>query len=63
MRKISVFMCCALSLVACDKHDPILPGVRTAIFDTSNIDVKNTLSIKHSNIEPKNFLNNNIKFK
>lgn len=41
MRKISVFMCCALALVACDKHDPILPGVRTAIFDTSNIDVKN----------------------
>ena len=26
----------------------------------TNIDVKNTLSIKHSNIEPKNFLNNNI---
>lgn len=26
----------------------------------TNIDVQNTLSIKHSNIEPKNFLNNNI---
>ena len=26
----------------------------------TNIDVKNTLSIKHSNIEPKKFLNNNI---
>ena len=41
MRKLSAFVCCVLALVACDKHDPILPGVRTAIFKTSNINVKN----------------------
>ncbi len=41
MRKLSAFICCALALTACDKHDPILPGVRTSIFNTSNIDVKN----------------------
>ncbi len=41
MRKISVILGCLLGLCACDKHDPILPGVRTAIFDTSNIQVQN----------------------
>ena len=37
-------------LIACDKHDPILPGVRTAIFDTSNIDVKNKTEINSGEI-------------
>lgn len=35
MRKISVFLLAAFALVACDKHDPILSGTRTAIFATS----------------------------
>lgn len=30
------------------------------LLEETNIDVKNTLSIKHSDIEPKQFLNNNI---
>lgn len=41
MRKIFIMFCCATVLMACDKHDPILPGARTAIFNTSRIDVKN----------------------
>ena len=31
-----------LALCGCDKHDPILPGARTAIFGTSSINVLNT---------------------
>ncbi len=41
MRKTSVILGCLLGLCACDKHDPILPGVRTAIFDSSDMQVQN----------------------
>ena len=41
MRKLFAILPCILILCACDKHDPILPGVRTAIFDTTQIQVKN----------------------
>ena len=41
MRKELIAICCALGLVACDKHDPILLGTRSAIFNTSSLDVKN----------------------
>lgn len=41
MRKITAIICCVLGLTACDKHDPILPGTRTAIFDSANIQVAN----------------------
>ena len=41
MRKITAIFCGILVLTACDKHDPILPGVRTPIFNTGGIDVKN----------------------
>lgn len=34
MRKITVALCLMFGLAACAKHDPILPGERTAIFDT-----------------------------
>jgi len=34
MRKYALLFCCGLLVSACDTHDPILPGVRTAIFDT-----------------------------
>lgn len=34
MRKYALLFCGLTVLSACDKHDPILPGVRTAIFDT-----------------------------
>ncbi len=36
MRKYALLIFCLGILGACDKHDPILPGVRTAIFDTGN---------------------------
>ena len=36
MRKFALLIFCFAVLGACDKHDPILPGVRTAIFDTGN---------------------------
>ncbi len=34
MRKYALWICCITLLAGCDKHDPILPGVRTAIFDS-----------------------------
>ncbi|MBR4891649.1 MAG: PQQ-like beta-propeller repeat protein [Alphaproteobacteria bacterium] len=41
MRKSFVFILCLIALGACDKHDPVLPGVRTAIFNTSDVKVLN----------------------
>lgn len=41
MRKVIVFICIVLGVTGCDKHDPILPGVRTAIFSSSNVKVLN----------------------
>lgn len=41
MRKVVSIVCCALGLVACDKHDPILPGVRTAVFQDTQVIVQN----------------------
>lgn len=39
MRKNAILfgVLCFATLAACDKHDPILPGVRTSIFDTKTI--------------------------
>ncbi len=39
MRKNAIFygLICMATLVGCSKHDPILPGVRTSIFDTATI--------------------------
>ena len=39
MRKNAIIcgVICLMTLIACDKRDPILPGVRTSIFDTTNI--------------------------
>ncbi|MBR5153624.1 MAG: PQQ-like beta-propeller repeat protein [Alphaproteobacteria bacterium] len=42
MYKVLGIICGLLLLSACDKHDPILPGVRTPIFDTAEISVSNT---------------------
>ena len=39
MRKWLLLCFVSGALVACDKHDPILPGVRTAIFDGANVNV------------------------
>lgn len=43
MRKTVLFggLICATLLSACSKHDPILPGVRTSIFDTDAIQTTN----------------------
>lgn len=41
MNKIIAVLFCLIALTACDKHDPILPGVRTAIFDTGHVNVLN----------------------
>ena len=41
MRKFAVAVICLGILGACSEHDPILPGVRTPIFDTTEIDVMN----------------------
>lgn len=41
MRKIYFIVCCITLLSACDKHDPILTGVRTPIFDGGQIRVLN----------------------
>lgn len=42
MRKIALFACSVFALAACAKHDPILPGERTAVFDAAEINVLNT---------------------
>ena len=44
MRKNAIIcgLICAAALSACSKHDPILPGVRTAIFDTSTVKMADT---------------------
>lgn len=41
MRRTFAIICCLIGVTACDKHDPILPGVRTAIFDTKHLEIKN----------------------
>lgn len=44
MHKIKIIglIACLATLSACDKHDPILPGVRTSVFDTSAIKMADT---------------------
>ncbi len=42
MRKIALVPLCLIALVACSKHDPILPGVRSAIFAQDNLRYINT---------------------
>ena len=42
MRKIALATATLLAITACSKHDPILPGVRTAIFDSGAPTVMNT---------------------
>lgn len=44
MRKNAIIggLICVAALSACSKHDPILPGVRTSIFNTSTITMANT---------------------
>ena len=41
MRKTAIFILGALALVACDKHDPILPGERSDIFNTTTLKILN----------------------
>lgn len=41
MRKYAVLIGCLSLLAACSKHDPILPGSRTAIFATTDIRILN----------------------
>lgn len=41
MRKIALLVCCLSLVAACDKHDPILPGQRTAIFAGSELTILN----------------------
>ena len=42
MKKIWGFLLCVLSMSACSEHDPILPGIRTDIFDSNDVNVVNT---------------------
>ncbi|MBQ7409473.1 MAG: PQQ-binding-like beta-propeller repeat protein [Alphaproteobacteria bacterium] len=39
MKKISLFLLCALAIFGCSKKDPILPGTRYDIFDNDEIKV------------------------
>lgn len=41
MKKLSLFLLCVLVVSACSKRDPILPGERTDIFDSYEVNVKN----------------------
>ena len=44
MRKNTIFcfLMCLAALTGCSKHDPILPGVRTSIFDTVTVKTADT---------------------
>lgn len=42
MRKFAFAVSCLALLASCSKHDPILPGDRTSIFDTHRVNVLNT---------------------
>ncbi len=42
MKRTPVIILSFLALTACDKHDPILPGVRTPVFTNNNITYLNT---------------------
>ena len=39
--KLAILIVCGLAVVACDKHDPILPGERSDIFNTKTLNVLN----------------------
>lgn len=41
MKRAVLGLLSVLVLCACDKHDPILPGTRSPIFDTSRINILN----------------------
>ena len=41
MKNWTIFLLCALAIASCSKHDPILPGVRSDVFDSYEINVKN----------------------
>ena len=54
MRKCALLFCCVLLCYGCDKHDPILPGVRTAIFDNGTAqNILNQDVPSLSDLEPK----------
>ena len=42
MKRILAGFLYVLALCACDKQDPILPGTRTAIFDSATVNILNT---------------------
>lgn len=42
MRKFVAITTCLFLLGACSEHDPILPGVRTPVFDVPDVTVMNT---------------------
>ncbi|MBE6460111.1 MAG: hypothetical protein E7009_03975 [Alphaproteobacteria bacterium] len=42
MKRAVIGILSVLALCACDKHDPILPGTRSPIFDTPRINILNT---------------------
>lgn len=42
MRKLIGMLCCLMFMCGCAEHDPILPGERTPIFNSSNIKILNT---------------------
>ncbi|MBO4745770.1 MAG: PQQ-binding-like beta-propeller repeat protein [Alphaproteobacteria bacterium] len=42
MRKIAILTGICLVVAACDSHDPILPGVRSDIFTSNDLNILNT---------------------
>lgn len=41
MRRFFGILCCLFTVCACDKHDPVLPGVRIPIFAENKIHILN----------------------
>lgn len=42
MRKVVVALSCLIVVAACSKHDPILPGTRSAVFSRNSVNVLNS---------------------
>lgn len=42
MRKFVVALFCLVMVAACSKHDPILPGTRSAVFTSNRVNVLNS---------------------
>ena len=63
MKKIFAIFLCFLAVSSCSKHDPILPGERHDIFDTTDVKVVNKEVPNLSEQEKDIFGNNDCEYR